>query len=244
MTSLRPGAGLRQAVAFLTPLGGAVSPGPAALAWFPVVGAMIGGAVGGVWWAAARIWPPAVAAAVAVVADLVLTGLLHVDGLCDAADGLLAPLSRPRRLEVMATPDVGAFGVAVFGAVLLLRWVVLASLRPAPLLVAGLWAASRTEMAATAIAVPYARVGGLASAFLGVGRPTRWLLGAGAVGALGLAAGWRPGVGPAAVVAGAAGASGVALRAWRRLGGVTGDVLGAAGLVGETVGLLVAGARW
>jgi len=57
-------------------------------------------------------WP--LAAALVLVADLALTGMLHVDGLADAADGLL-PHHRDtaRRLEVMAAPNVGAFGVAV-----------------------------------------------------------------------------------------------------------------------------------
>lgn len=244
--------GLRQAAAFLTPLGGAVRPGPAALYWFPAVGAVVGLGVGGVWWAAAKIWPSPVAAALAVTADLVLTGLLHVDGLCDTADGLIAPMERERRLEVMALPDAGAFGVAVVAVTLLLRWVALAALRPAPLLVAALWAASRTWMAVTAVAVPYARPsGGLATAFRpepedGSGRwSTPLLIGlAGAAGAVALAVAWRPLAGAVAVVAATAAAIGVIGLAWRRLGGFTGDVLGAAGMVGETVGLVAACARW
>jgi adenosylcobinamide-GDP ribazoletransferase len=62
--------------------------------------------------------------------------------------------------------------------------------------------------------------------------------------AVALAAAWRPAVGPAAVAAGTVAAAGVVWVAWRRVGGFTGDVLGAAGLVGETVGLLAAVARW
>ncbi|HEX2273465.1 MAG TPA: adenosylcobinamide-GDP ribazoletransferase [Acidimicrobiales bacterium] len=238
---------MRRALSFLTPLGGVAAPSPAALPWFPVVGAVLGLAVGAVWWGASEVWPPALAAALALAADLALTGMLHLDGLVDSADGLLAPLDRERRLEVMADPRAGAFGVGAAVAVLLLRWAALAALAPAPLLVAGLWCASRSVMAAAARCVPYARPSGLASAFLpgagarrGAGVPAV----AGLVVAVILAAvatGWGGAAGVAALVAAAVG---VVALAHRRLGGFTGDVLGAAGLAGETAGLLVAAARW
>ena len=240
--------GLRGAVAFLTPVGGAAAPTPGALVWFPAVGAVTGAGVGAVWWLAARVWPAAVAAGLAVVADLALTGLLHFDGLADAADGLLPPLSLDQRLRVMAAPDVGAFGVAACVAALILRTAAFGSMRPSILLVAGLWAASRTAMAVTTMAMPYARAeGGLASAFRpGVASSSHLVLvlAVGVVGSLVLTAGWRPAVGPAAVLGLALGTGLVLALAWRRLGGFTGDVLGAAGVVGETFGLIVACARW
>jgi adenosylcobinamide-GDP ribazoletransferase len=240
--------GARQAVAFLTPLGGAETPSAAAVAWFPLVGAGLGLTLGGVWWLAGRVWPGPVAAAVVVAADLALTGLLHVDGLIDAADGLLPHLDRARRLEVMAAPDVGAFGVAVAAVVVLSRWVALASVPSAPLLLAGLWCGSRTAMAVVIRTQPYARAGtgpgtgGLATAFLGAGAVAPLV--AGGVVAVVLAALWHPLAGVAAVVAGGLAATAVVALARRRLGGFTGDVLGAAGIVGETVGLLVAVAKW
>jgi len=236
-------AGFRQALGFLTVLGGSSSPGPDALVWFPVVGAVIGVAVGGTWWAAAQLWPRPIAAALAVAADLVCTGMLHLDGLCDTADGLLPPMSPERRLAVMRAPDVGAFGVGVAALVLLLRWVTLAARAPSVLMVAGVWVASRTAMAVVVASVPYARAEGLASAFRG-GRSTPAVIVGGSVLGLGLAAGWRPLVGPGAVLATASGAAAVVAFARHRVGGFTGDVLGAAGMVGETVGLLVAAARW
>ena len=237
---------MRRALAFLTPLGGAASPSPAALPWFPVVGAALGLVLGGVWWGASELWPPLVAAAVVVAADLALTGMLHLDGLVDAADGLLPPLERPRRLEVMADPRAGAFGVGAAATVLLLRWSALAGLRPRPLLLAGLWCASRSVMATVARTVPYARASGLATAFL----PEGGARGAGLMAAVSLLgavvlAGVASGTGGvAAVVAAVGGSVAVVALARRRLGGFTGDVLGAAGLVGETAGLLVAAARW
>lgn len=238
-----PRNGMRQAFAFLTPLGGAAAPSPGALGWFPAVGAALGLTLGGWWWVVDRAWPPAVAAALVLAADLALTGMLHFDGLLDSADGLLAHLTREQRLAVMSTPGVGAFALAVGGAALLCRWAAIASLRPAPLLLAGLWCASRTLMAVVLRTVPYARPGdGLATAF--AGRAGTVALGIGAGASLALAAGWRTAAGPVAVVAGVGAGLTVVLLARRQLGGFTGDVLGAAGVVAETVGLIVAAAKW
>ncbi|HTZ10310.1 MAG TPA: adenosylcobinamide-GDP ribazoletransferase, partial [Acidimicrobiales bacterium] len=230
-------------------------PDAGALAWFPLVGAGLGLAVGGLWWLAGRAWPAGVAAAVALAADAALTGALHLDGLADAGDGLLAPLPRARRLEVMADPAVGAFGAVTLAVVLVTRFAAFSSTTAVPLVVGGLWCASRTVMAVVPGTVPYARPGGLATAFLDAdaGGPGR-SLGArrrlvvvvvtGTVLSFGLAVAGRGGPGAAAVGAGVAAAVAVVALARRRLGGFTGDVLGAAGVVGETVGLLVLAARW
>ncbi len=239
---------MRKALAFLTPFGGSAVPSPAALDWFPVVGAALGLAVGGVWWSAGRAWAPAAAGAVALLADVVLTGFLHLDGVADAGDGLVAPMTRQRRLEVMADPAVGAFGAISVCTVLVLRFAAFASTAAAPLVVGALWCASRAGMAVAARAMPYARPGGLASAFLaddGGGWLRAWwpcLLGA--VLAAGMAIAGRGLHGVAAVGAEALAMALVLALAQRRIGGFTGDVLGAAGVVGETVGLLVLAARW
>ncbi len=247
---------MRRALAFLTPLGRAAPPSKGALAWFPVAGLLIGAALGAIWWLSARAWPYWVAAAITVAADLGLTGMLHADGLVDSADGLLPHMDRNRRLEVMAEPTVGAFGVMVGTATLLLRWVSLASIRPSVWLLAGLWCASRTWMATVVLSCPYARTDGLASGFGAVGgeragyrRPS--LLDSPAVAccaALGLAASiglslvWNLGAGAIVVAAATISGAAVVVVSIRRLGGFTGDVLGASGMVGETVGLVVAAA--
>jgi adenosylcobinamide-GDP ribazoletransferase len=235
---------MRRALAFLTPLGGAVAPAPSALAWFPVVGAAIGLALGGIWWLALRLWAPPVAAAIVVAADLALTGMLHLDGLVDSADGLLPPLvDRARRLEVMSDPAAGAFGVGTAVTVLGLRWAALAALAPSAVLLGALWSASRLAMAVAARSVPYARPGGgLATAFLDPGPRSRNLPIAGILlGAVLTAAGRGDAVLGVAVL-GVSAAAVVGL-ASRRIGGFTGDVLGAAGMVGETLGLLAAAAH-
>jgi adenosylcobinamide-GDP ribazoletransferase len=236
---------MRSALGFLTVVGGAAPPDRRAPAWFGPVGAALGLAVGGVWWVAGELWPPLVAALLAVAVDAALTGMLHFDGLADSADGLLPPLDRRRRLDVMATPEVGAFGVLVVTLVVAARVAALGALHPDPLLVAGLWTASRAAMALTLAWLPYAReTGGAAAGFReGSAAPALAALAAGCVV---VAWAFEGGRGPGVLVAGAglAGFGVVVALAYRRLGGYTGDVLGAAGLVAETVGLLVAAARW
>ncbi len=246
MNASRPGSGLRAATGFLTVVGGAAPLGPAALAWFGVVGALLGGAVGATRWGLDGAAGPLVAAALAVAVDLALTGLLHVDGLTDSADGLLPPLPRERRLEIMRRPDVGAFGVAVLVAVLLARWSAFATLAPTAATVAAvaaLWAASRAAMVAVLLTRPHARPDGGLPARFGSGRRGVTLV-AVAVPVVGCAA--LSGVaGTVAVVAALAAAVLVVVGAQRRISGYTGDVLGALGVLGETVGLvaLVVGQR-
>ncbi|HEV7865632.1 MAG TPA: bifunctional adenosylcobinamide kinase/adenosylcobinamide-phosphate guanylyltransferase, partial [Acidimicrobiia bacterium] len=180
------GGGLRQAIGFLTPLGGAATPSPAAFAWFPLVGALLGLVLGGIWWGTEDRLGPLAAAALVVTADLALTGAIHFDGLLDSADGLLPHLRPERRLAVMADPHVGAFAVAAGGSALLLRAAAVASLGAArPLLLAALWSHSRTAMAVTALSGRYARPSGLASSFLAGGSPVAPTL-AGAAGLIGV----------------------------------------------------------
>jgi cobalamin synthase len=208
----------------------------------------MGGLLGLLWWGAGHIWPPPVVAAIVVGADLALTGLLHIDGLIDSADGLLPHLERDRRLAVMREPSVGAFGIAAGAAVLLARYAALETLRPSILLLVGIWCGSRAVMAVIPSVLHYARAdtGGLATSFLGQGRvvPGIVALGTGVAGALCGTMLWRP-LGGAVAVAGGLVAVGLVLwLAVRRIGGFTGDVLGAAGLMFETVALVVAAARW
>jgi len=233
------------ALAFLTPLPVSGNrPSGRTFLWFPLVGVLIGAVLGLSWRALDRLTRGQgfVVGALVVSLDLVITGALHFDGLVDAADGLFAPVERARRLSIMAGPEVGAFGMATGVMALVVRVACFAQLAPRPLLLMGLWCASRTVMACVAAALPYARDEGLASAFLEE-MPEALVIGIpGVVLAVFVAAG--AGVrGPLAVAAGLVAALGVALLARHRIGGFTGDVLGACGVVCETVGLLVAVVR-
>ena len=195
---------------------------------------------------AGRVWPAALAAVVAVAVDAAVTGCLHLDGLADSADGLLPAVGRARRLEIMADPSIGAFGAVALVLVLSLRVTALAVTVAHPTVVVGLWCGSRTMMGVVARTLPYAHVdGGTATAFMGPGAGQ----GHSAASRYGVAAyGMGAAFALAAVGAGARGLVvvgaeivamvGVVWFAFRRVGGYTGDVLGAMGVIGETVGLL------
>lgn len=255
---------MRAAWSFLTAFGGSTPPAPGVTRWFPLAGLLIGLVVGGVWWGASLLFPPLLAAAVAVVADLVVTGMLHMDGVADVADGCLSTVPAARRRAIMSSPDVGAFGVVTVVATLLLRFGALAGFGPSPLVVAGIWCLSRTIMAVVPTMMTYVG-GGLATAFVD-SRSGTVLTGAGGLAAAaamvwagrGLpVGGWvlEP-VGSGAsydlamvasagitallcIAVGCAAAAAVVTLARRRLGGYTGDVLGAAGVMAETASLLV-----
>ncbi|HEX3898709.1 MAG TPA: adenosylcobinamide-GDP ribazoletransferase [Mycobacteriales bacterium] len=239
---------MRSALSFLTIAGRSSPPTVATLTWFPVVGTLVGLAVGGIWVGAEHAWPLVVAAAVTVAADSLLTGGLHWDGLADTGDGLLPPLSVERRLDVMRDPRVGAFGVLSVAVVIMLRFATLAAGPAKVWIVAALWCLARTAAALVVLLGRYARDEGMAGAFQPATGSRRWR--AGAVGALGLVISVplalldRPGHGAAALGAELLTISSLGWLAHRRLGGYTGDILGAQIVLGETVGLLLWSARW
>ncbi len=208
-----------------------------AAGWFPVVGLLIGGLLAAAALLVGRLLPPLPAAVLLVALWAALTGALHLDGLADCADGLLPPVGRERRLEILRDPRVGSFGVTVTVLVLLLK---VSSLVGAPLpvlLAAPVWARWLLLLAARR---PAARSGGMAARWdLALTWPQ--LLAAGllplAVTAIG--GGWHWPLWLAAPAAGFAG-WGVLRLAERRLGGVTGDVFGAVVEISEAVFVCVA----
>lgn len=247
-----PGGSLRAAaaaLAFLTrvPIGRLTVLGPDDVArgavLFPLVGAGIGALVGGVAVGLDSRLTLLLAAALAVAAEALVTGAIHLDALADAADGLGAP-TRERALEVMREPAIGSFGATALGLDLLVKTAALAALLdgPDPVLAAlAAFALGRVAPLALASALPYARAGGGTGASLaGPGRAP-WLaagllVGIGiAVGALGLRGLWLVvGAGVAVILVG--------LVARRRFGGVTGDVLGAAVELATALALVAAAA--
>jgi adenosylcobinamide-GDP ribazoletransferase len=238
---------MRRAMAFLSVVGGAATPTANTVLWFPLAGALVGLAVGGVWVRADRVWPASAAAAVALAADAILTGGLHLDGLADTGDGLLPPLPRDRRLTVMADPQIGAIGAVTLLVVLLVRFASLAAGPATVWIVVSLWCGSRSAAALVLLGGRYARGDGLAAGLRGLARSPARITAVAAVG-LALCAGTaivaRPGHGTAALGAEAVVIVALMLLANRRLGGFTGDVLGAQIVLGETAGLLVWAARW
>lgn len=222
----------------------------ATVAWFPVAGAVIGLIVGG---AAAGAWyalPPLAAGAVGVVVGLLVTGAFHEDGLADIADAFGGGWTIERRLEILKDPRHGSYGVAAMCASILLRTVALGSM-PGP--AAMCWSAVGAHVTARAAAlavmgtVPLARHDGLGADYGRSASPARASLGvASGILLAGLALIARFGLHGDALVAGAAvaltaavGATLVALLARRKIGGISGDVLGAAEQVVEVLVLLV-----
>jgi adenosylcobinamide-GDP ribazoletransferase len=210
---------------------------------FPLVGALLGAAVGATAGLLARVEPAVIAAAVAVALEILLTGALHLDGLADSADSLGAS-GRERALEIMRDHNLGTYGVAAIVIDLVLKTAALSSLAHSPLAAAiAALSLSRAVPLPIAAALPYAR-----SEQGGTGRllseRLSWraaLVGVVLGAAIAIAALGREGgalVGVALLVALGAGA-------WsqRRLGGITGDTLGAAVEISATVCLLVA-AGW
>ncbi|WP_034590350.1 adenosylcobinamide-GDP ribazoletransferase [Hamadaea tsunoensis] len=209
----------------------------------PVVGVLLGAVVGGLAWGLRQVLPAVLAGALAVGANALLTRGLHLDGLADTVDALGAYRGRERALEIMKSPEVGPFGVAALVLVLLVQAVAVGS-APFPAVVAA-WAAGRVAITlACARGVPAARPGGLGAFVAGsVPRP------AAAAAALAVAALAIPAVaarwwqGPAAVLLALCVVLLLLRHLVRRLGGITGDVLGfvaETALTGALIGLTVA----
>lgn len=108
-----------------------------ASAYYPLAGYVVGGVVAGVLWLALPL-PGGVVAALAVALWLLLTGMLHFDGLVDSADALFAMKTPQQRLDILKDVHVGAFGLATGVLALLLLWSLLAAGLPwyAPLVAA------------------------------------------------------------------------------------------------------------
>ncbi len=198
-----------------------------AWAW-PLVGAVLGAC--GAALASGALWlgvTPGVTSVLVLALGAMLTGGLHEDGLSDTADGLFGGWTRDRRLEIMKDSRVGSYGVLALVLVTLARWSALTAL----LVYGDHWAAlvatgaiSRAPMALVMALLPNARGSGLSHA---TGRPAPGV----AVVALGLATGlalavlgWSA-LGPLVVAAGIMVVLSVV--ALRKIGGQTGDILGA-----------------
>lgn len=231
------------AVRYLTiapiPAGAHVEPATLgrAAAWFPLIGLALGLAVAVAEWAIATLFPPLLDALLTVTLWKLLTGGLHLDGLADCLDGLVGR-DAADRLRIMRDSRIGAFGAIGLILFLLLevaavselpppaRWWTLLSapalarsmpplvawiFRPATPLGQGAMFRSGLTRARVSVAVT------LGAIVMAVSLGIAGLVAVGLIGAISLALGWF---------------------FTRRLGGVTGDVLGATVEVSELVALL------
>ena len=207
-------------------------------AWaFPLVGLVVALLAGLAGWLAMGLGLPAgIAAGVVLATQIVLTGAMHEDGLADSCDGLWGGYARERRLEIMRDSVIGTYGVLGLVISVGLRWQALALLLPVG--IGGLIAAavlSRGLLPALMTALPPARSDGLSK---GVGVPGWDTAGVALILGLGIAlfAGGAVVLLPALVAV--LGVVAVSALAKAKLGGQTGDILGAAQQVAEVVILL------
>jgi adenosylcobinamide-GDP ribazoletransferase len=237
--------GLLGAVSFLTrvPVGGGERR-PEELAgfvpWFPVVGAGVGLAVAATYAASRMLLPPLPAATLAVVAGIGLTGAFHEDGLGDTADAFAGGWDRDSTVRILKDPRLGTFGVLAVAASLLLRVGAVAALAPGAALAAlpAAHALSRAAAVGAMTTFPAAADTGLGASYALALSRRRALMGVAAGLAVALAL-----LGVNAIWAAAATALAAFLLgrlAVRRIGGVTGDVLGAVEQLGEILVLLAA----
>lgn len=210
--------------------------------WFPVVGGLLGLGTAGAYAGARLVLPSLVAATLAVCVAVLVTGAFHEDGLADTADALGGGWSREERLRILKDPAHGTYGVLAIALSVLLRvgalgtfdgWTAVAVLPAAHALsraaaVGLMWrvrpAAEEGLGAAYSASVTGGRAVGAAGVSLAIGLTSLgvWAL-------------------SAAVLVGL-GASMVGWLGVRRLGGVTGDPLGAAQQAGEVLVLLLGAA--
>jgi adenosylcobinamide-GDP ribazoletransferase len=236
-------AALRLALGLLTavPVGdvGAIDREAAkrALWWFVPVGAALGAAGGVVLLLAERLGLSSLTAAALALASLAaLTRGLHLDGLADTADGLGSLRPADRALAVMRASDIGPFGVAALVLVLLIQVTSLAEASWQALLVAVV-IGRLSILVCCAQGVPAARTDGLGALLAGTASWPLIVLAALVVaGAALLAVGW---VGLVALLLALGAAALLVRRCMRRLGGITGDVMGAGVELTTTVALLV-----
>ncbi|WP_372574922.1 adenosylcobinamide-GDP ribazoletransferase [Ruegeria jejuensis] len=206
---------------------------------FPLVGLVVGVLACLIGTIALALDLPAMLSAALVLIVLVgVTGAMHEDGLADTVDGFWGGFTPERRLEIMKDSHIGTYGVLALILSLLLRWGAIVTLIGAGalwlLLAAAIW--SRALMPALMATMPNARGTGLSHK---VGPPSGKAAIAGLIlaSALGLLIAGSSAVIPA-LVSGLA-ASGLAQVAKAKIGGQTGDVLGATQQVGEIAFLLI-----
>lgn len=236
---------LRAAIAFLTrvpvPLGGDVNLS-AAVPWYPVVGALVGLLVGGAAAGLLHLVPALVAACVAVVLGIAITGAFHEDGLGDTFDAFVGGWTRADRMRILKDPLHGSYGVTAMCGSIVIRVACVASFGVSPAVAFACVVAAHTLGRSAAVGlmaiVPAATTTGLgARAARSMAGPRAWIGVIAGLAISALAVGWwvAPFILGALVVT-----SHVGWWASRKIGGVTGDVLGTAEQFVECVVLVIA----
>ena len=204
---------------------------------FGLVGLVVGAIAATVGWLAINAGLSVMAATgLVLLAQIVTTGAMHEDGLADTADGLWGGVTPARRLEIMGDSRIGTYGVLALILSLGLRWVALSAVLEVGMeVVIAVAVLSRAFMPLVMSALPFARADGLSRA---VGRPDWRLSGTAALVMVVLAG---AAFGSSAIIPIGLACLAVALLAAlanAKIGGQTGDILGASQQVAEIALLL------
>lgn len=200
-----------------------------ALPWFPLVGLVLGGVAAAAGWLLWQFLPVPVAAVMLTFLLISFSGAMHLDGLADSADGFFSARRREEMLVIMRDSRIGVMGVAAVVLLLLLKVACLGSMSPAAAVRACLLMpiAGRCALVLLTCLLPYVRTeGGLATTLYAGRSPWTASLALAALVLLGHAF-----LGPAGIIAAAASILAVLLftaYCRRKIGGATGDTLGAA----------------
>lgn len=214
----------------------------AAVRYYPLVGALVGLVGAAALFGAALLLPEPLPVLVSLAATLLFTGAFHEDGLADTADGIGGGVSPERSLEIMKDSRIGTYGAAALGLALGIKTAALASMDPisaALALLAG-HTASRGSAVLAAATSRYVRDAGTAKftaeSVSGVSLAVALLISVAALALLGAGA-WAAAIG--------LGLGHLAARAFyeRKLGGYTGDCLGAVQQLSE-LGLYLGLLAW
>lgn len=231
---------LATAVALLTriPAPGSTDPAVAGRStrWFPVVGALIGGAYAAIACLVSPRLPSAVTAVLIVIAEALLTGALHMDGLADTADGFGGGKNAEDALRIMRDHAIGSYGAVALTLLVAFKVTAMAALIDRHTAVVYLLLSAvlgRWSVAPLSRFLPYARPGGGISSFV---KTPELIWSSLFTAAVVLPWGLMRGLVCWLLVAAATAAWGWVCR--RKIGGVTGDTLGAAVELCECVALL------
>ena len=208
--------------------------------FFPLVGAILGAAyfTAAVWLEFCGVFSAAVIAALILLLSLFLTGGIFYDGFMDSADGIFSGRDREKILTIMKDSRVGANAVMAFTLLMLVEWAALFTLPRdfLPLAVFALPVIGRFAAVLAIVLFPYARPAGLGKAFHEFAALWQTLLTASATTFLFILP-----LGEKALAALAVGVIAALLfcrHAAKVLGGLTGDIYGAAANLAQCAALL------
>ena len=212
------------------------------IVWFPLIGVLIGALIAGFAAGVAVLLPVLPASVLTVIAMVAISGALHLDGLADTADGFLSSRPKEQILEIMRDSRVGPMGVLAIVGILLLKVAAVAALASlAPVVRFGTLVlmplAGRMAPVLMMSTLQYVRANGLGTAFQRKRSYFAPLLALASPAVAGFLA-----AGAAGLAAATAAVAATALFAfWCRakIGGYTGDTLGAACELAEVVPALI-----